>query len=317
MKKKSVLIATALLSALALSIPAFAAEWKQDPKGWWWERDDGSYPVSQWEQINGVYYYFGQDGYMYANTTTPDGYQVDASGAWVQNGTAAGSEAEAAQTKSGEIRFQDLAWGSSFTSVDEQHGDWKLMAMHGTWMVNPSVDAVLQDDYYTGIDFEYGDINLIASPISYKASVAGYIADEMKLYFAFVPVNGVLTKEETDSALYGAQYKFEPKNRAEMAADLKTKLTTLYGAAVKVTTDSDIWGNKSEFTWWAGTNGTELVLKNFDASGDTTNLYDDEIVISYAWRNGDTLMQTASDTMKHADTAKEQANYGNGQTSGL
>ena len=56
--------------------------WEQDSNGWWWRNADGTYPVNQWKEINGNYYYFGTDGYMLANTTTPDGYQVDASGAW-------------------------------------------------------------------------------------------------------------------------------------------------------------------------------------------------------------------------------------------
>ena len=34
--------------------------------------------------FNGVYYYFGNDGYMLADTWTPDGYYVDHNGAWVQ-----------------------------------------------------------------------------------------------------------------------------------------------------------------------------------------------------------------------------------------
>lgn len=60
------------------------ADWKQDTKGWWWDNGDGTYPVNQWKEIGGKFYYFGSDGYILLNTTTPDGYQVDASGAWVR-----------------------------------------------------------------------------------------------------------------------------------------------------------------------------------------------------------------------------------------
>ena len=72
--------------------------------GWWWRNQDGSYPVSQWMEINGKWYYFNENGYMrtgwisvgglwyycdqsgamLANTTTPDGYQVDGNGVCVQ-----------------------------------------------------------------------------------------------------------------------------------------------------------------------------------------------------------------------------------------
>lgn len=60
------------------------AGWKQDSIGWWYQNADGSYPKSAWQQIGDKYYYFNEAGYMLADTTTPDGYQVDVNGAWVQ-----------------------------------------------------------------------------------------------------------------------------------------------------------------------------------------------------------------------------------------
>ena len=39
---------------------------------------------STWVQANGKWYYLGQDGAMLKNTVTPDGYKLDASGAWVK-----------------------------------------------------------------------------------------------------------------------------------------------------------------------------------------------------------------------------------------
>ena len=35
-----------------------------------------------WKQISGNYYYFGQDGKMLSNTTTPDGYKIGQDGTW-------------------------------------------------------------------------------------------------------------------------------------------------------------------------------------------------------------------------------------------
>lgn len=86
MKKIKLLIATLVITTLT-TFPAFA-DWKQESDGrWWYQNDDGSYPVNQWQEINGKQYYFGADGYMLANTTTPDGYQVGDDGAWIQNGS--------------------------------------------------------------------------------------------------------------------------------------------------------------------------------------------------------------------------------------
>ena len=74
---------TTLFLVLLMSFTAFAGEWKQNETGWWWQNDDGSYPVNQWQEINGKHYYFGSDGYMYSCKRTPDGYYVDYNGAWI------------------------------------------------------------------------------------------------------------------------------------------------------------------------------------------------------------------------------------------
>lgn len=83
MKKTRLLIVTAILSAI-MTTTAFAGEWKQDTSGWWYQNDDGSYPVNSWQNIDGKQYYFNESGYMLYNTTTPDGKQVGADGAMVQ-----------------------------------------------------------------------------------------------------------------------------------------------------------------------------------------------------------------------------------------
>ena len=57
--------------------------WQQSGYGWWYQRANGTYPASEWEQINGIWYYFDANGYMLADEATPDGYYVDANGAWV------------------------------------------------------------------------------------------------------------------------------------------------------------------------------------------------------------------------------------------
>lgn len=41
--------------------------WKQNNKGWWYQKSDGSYPTSKWEKINGNWFYFDGRGYMLEN----------------------------------------------------------------------------------------------------------------------------------------------------------------------------------------------------------------------------------------------------------
>lgn len=96
--KKRILAMAAVLS-LGMSFTSFAAQWQQNDTGWWWQNDDGSYPVSTWKEINSKWYYFDAVGYMAANrwegdyyldadgamltdTMTPDGFYVDENGEW-------------------------------------------------------------------------------------------------------------------------------------------------------------------------------------------------------------------------------------------
>lgn len=87
-----------------LVIPVMAAneaQWKRNDKGWWYEEANGTYPTNAWKLIKDKWYYFdgvgymvenrwignyylGADGAMLVNTSTPDGYYVDATGKWVE-----------------------------------------------------------------------------------------------------------------------------------------------------------------------------------------------------------------------------------------
>ena len=95
--------------ALGMTTEAQAGQWKQDTAGYWWQNDDGSYPTSSWHWLDGngdgisECYYFDGNGYMAANTTTPDGYTVDGSGAWVVDGVVQtqGTQTQGTQSQGG------------------------------------------------------------------------------------------------------------------------------------------------------------------------------------------------------------------------
>lgn len=61
--------------------------WVCDSNGWWYDNGDGTYPSSCWKQIDGVYYYFKDNGYMAANEYI-DGYWLNADGSWTYPYTA-------------------------------------------------------------------------------------------------------------------------------------------------------------------------------------------------------------------------------------
>ena len=82
-----------MAATILAATPAYAGQWMQDGNGWWWQNDDGSYPTAKWQWIDGnadgisERYYFNENGYILANTLTPDGNQVNADGAWIINGS--------------------------------------------------------------------------------------------------------------------------------------------------------------------------------------------------------------------------------------
>ena len=57
--------------------------WEQLTGGWKYRQAGGNYVSNGWFLApDNKWYYFGADGIMLADTTTPDGYHVDPSGAW-------------------------------------------------------------------------------------------------------------------------------------------------------------------------------------------------------------------------------------------
>lgn len=85
MRKWETLLA-AVVGSCIMAGSAFAGEWKADQNGWWYQKEDGSYHSGGWQWIDGRCYYFDGAGYCLTGTTTPDGYVVDGSGAWVIDG---------------------------------------------------------------------------------------------------------------------------------------------------------------------------------------------------------------------------------------
>lgn len=97
MKRKNMMTAVAVAAIVmtaTLSMTALAAGWEKNDNGWWYgtDADNSQWYSGGWQWIDGngdgvaECYWFGPDGYMAVSTTTPDGYTVNANGAWVVNG---------------------------------------------------------------------------------------------------------------------------------------------------------------------------------------------------------------------------------------
>lgn len=83
-------------AAATATVDATAGQpgWRKNETGWWYSinAEGTTWYSSCWQWLDGngdgtaECYYFNQDGYMAADTTTPDGYTVNADGAWIVNG---------------------------------------------------------------------------------------------------------------------------------------------------------------------------------------------------------------------------------------
>ena len=69
--KQTMVFALAAAMALGSTMSAFAGQWMKDDVGYWWQEDDGSYPVDtmKWIDADGDTvsegYYFDENGYVY------------------------------------------------------------------------------------------------------------------------------------------------------------------------------------------------------------------------------------------------------------
>ncbi|AQR95925.1 MULTISPECIES: hypothetical protein [Clostridium] len=126
--KLTKIIASLLAVATMLTIYPIgvSAEWKRDSNGWWNTEGD-SWAVG-WKQIDGKWYYFGQDGYM-VHDVTIDGYKLGSDGAWCQT--------TLNNTSNSEQDIRKIAY-NQLTSQDKAR-------VKGTWMDSKVSEVTLNE----------------------------------------------------------------------------------------------------------------------------------------------------------------------------
>lgn len=86
MKQKKLITAALTAAFLGLtSMTALAGQWRYDDFGQWYQMDDGSYPAGCWLDLDGSWYYVGDDGYMVKNQWISDTYYVGSDGTMLVN----------------------------------------------------------------------------------------------------------------------------------------------------------------------------------------------------------------------------------------
>ena len=152
MKRTKLFLLITTISA-AMSFTAWAGQWQQNETGWWYQNDDGSYPSSCWQEINGKFYYFDGDGYMLADTVTPDGYLVDDGGAWMEHAVTEFSTATSKPVtvkEAGAYRVgTDLEAGEYILFAEDEHGAYYEVCSD----TSGSLESIITNDtfYYNAI----------------------------------------------------------------------------------------------------------------------------------------------------------------------
>lgn len=81
MKKLSLkAVATAISFSCLFSFTVYAGTWQEDGGKWKYVNDNGTYAADCWITDQGVSYYIDSNGFMLANTMTPDGLPVGRDG---------------------------------------------------------------------------------------------------------------------------------------------------------------------------------------------------------------------------------------------
>ena len=163
MKKFSTVLVLSLMLSSFFALTAFAGSWLTAKDGWWYRYDDGSYPISQWVWLDGdndgvsECYYFNQWGYLITNTHSPDGYYVDANGAWVDSG-----RVQTRGQKKQASRFRR---------------DW----IYGTYRVSDNIiEGEMEIGYYTDIDQDYVRIEgALSNPPYHYGSFTGVVVSKV------------------------------------------------------------------------------------------------------------------------------------------
>ena len=210
-----------------------------------------------------------------------------------------------------EILFKDVPWGTSFTEVKENYiPELSWDSMHGDWMRVLTIGDITADSYDSG-KFKNNVLCLDTYSID-SVEVAGYEVSQSDLYYAFVPVEGIVTHEDSDTSLYCAEYEIEPVDLDSAFDDLFEKMKSVYGEPDTSKTYSIFVDCENLLYYWYGANDTMAVLKKepYVEGEGAVHIY-------YAWKNGDKLLHVADDVVSGVKSDEESNIYGNDNTDGL
>lgn len=144
MKKLFLFLCTAAVS-VSTSFGAYAGAWVQNETGWWYDYEDDTYAKDGWHWIDDRCYYFTNDGYCLINTTTPDGYTVDESGAWTENG-AVQSQSQAAGAPRHTVGSLAVNEPQNFRVYQEKENSTYFVSADGAKLISVMSESLLEGE---------------------------------------------------------------------------------------------------------------------------------------------------------------------------
>ena len=213
----------------------------------------------------------------------------------------------------GKIEFRDIPWGTNYDKAVAKIGI-KFHERSGDFFYVEPVNDLIFGHGESSYEFQNNDLNIWAQNALFSLAmsdikIGGFSPAAISMYFAYVPVNGILTRETKDSKLYAASYTLDESSDVDVLSNIYGKLVSIYGEESKKGTHNN---DGYVYYIWTGTEDTALVLKAMQG-------YNDSVEIIYAWYGGDKLLLEADETLSKniADKAQAEKDFIENDKSGL
>lgn len=185
--------------------------------------------------------------------------------------------------------FRGIPWGSDLPTVKEHVQETTFNTPSGDYAVTTSRRCI-----NNGSSFGFG-LGIYTSSQK-RIDVAGYSAT-IVLGFAYTPnEDGLLSKNENDTALTYAEYVISHKDARFVVEDLKNKLTDVYGEPEHIQTNYAI---EYDIYYWKGADGTIISLEGEFYDSGTTN-----VTIYYSFYGADDLYKQAQEAVNLEERMK-------------
>ncbi len=191
-----------------------------------------------------------------------------------------------------EILFRGIPWGTNLIEVKSKiRKDLGLGYIADDLVygrsINNQAKGITGRVYYDN-QCQYCHLGLLLG--SLNIDIAGYTLSNLTLYYACVEdESGYLTRDLSDTSFYMGTYGIlikEDDDPTKMYKDLRGKLISLYGEP-DLEENERAGINRITSARWNGKKDTTIILVLSEGLFDSINL-------SYAWTEGDRLMEHAN-----------------------